>query len=362
MLCPYAPDTRYNRISVLRPLPFARESGMIIRCRTRFVVEGDVRALITGITGFAGSFLTEHLLTHENIEIFGLGLPNTGPGHIAHLLDRVHLSTGSLDNGHWVRQVIAETHPDCVFHLAAQAAPSLSIADPTATIITNVIGQVNLFQACLAEHMNPTILVIGSGDEYGLVQPEDLPIIESTSFRPTNPYAVSKIAQDMLGLQYFLAHGLRCVRVRPFNHIGPRQSDVFVVSSFARQVAEAEAGLQPPLISVGNLESARDFTDVRDMVRAYWLAITMGVPGEVYNIGSGIAYGIRDILNQLVSMSRIPLQVHVDPAKLRATDVPEVRCDCARFARLTGWLPAIPMEKTLVDILDYWRARVTAKP
>jgi GDP-4-dehydro-6-deoxy-D-mannose reductase len=311
-----------------------------------------VRALITGITGFAGSYLAEHLLAQGNIDVHGVGLAQAGAGHVAHLLDRVHLATGDLEDAAWVQQVLAATKPDYIFHLAAQAATAVSYADPSATLVTNIL------QSCLTAHLDPVILIVGSGDEYGLVATSDLPIKESTPFRPTNPYAVSKIAQDMLGLQYFLAHHLRCVRVRPFNHIGPRQSDAFVVASFARQIAEAEAGLRPPTVRVGDLETSRDFTDVRDMVRAYWLAVQQGTPGEVYNIGSGQSYAISAILSRLLAMSRTPLIVETDLTRLRPTDVPEVRSDCTRFIQATGWQPLIPIEQTLRDVLTYWRERV----
>jgi GDP-4-dehydro-6-deoxy-D-mannose reductase len=317
-----------------------------------------VRALITGITGFAGSFLAEHLLAQDNMDVYGLGLPQAGPGHVAHLLDRIHLSTGTLDDAVWVRQILAEAAPDYIFHLAAQASTAVSIADPAGTLVPNIMGQVNLLQSCLALHLDPAILIVGSGDEYGLVEPGDLPITETTPLRPTNPYAVSKITQDMLGLQYFLSHHMRCVRVRPFNHIGPRQADVMVVASFAHQIAQAEAGLRPPVVQVGNLDTARDFTDVRDMVRAYLLAVRLGAPGEVYNIGSGHAYSIRGLLMQLVSLSTIALTIAVDPAKLRPSDVSEVRCDSTRFWQATGWQPTIAIEKTLRDVLAYWRLRV----
>jgi GDP-4-dehydro-6-deoxy-D-mannose reductase len=317
-----------------------------------------VRALITGVTGFAGSFLAEHLLEQGNVDVYGLGLPQGGAGHVSHLSDRIRLLTGSLDDPSWVRQLVADIRPDCIFHLAAQAAVSPSFSDPSATLTTNIISQVNVLQACLMSPINPVILIVGSGDEYGMVRREDLPVTETTPFRPTSPYSVSKIAQDMLGLQYFLSHKLRCVRVRPFNHIGPRQSDAFVVAGFARQIAEAEAGLRPPVILVGNLEPSRDFSDVRDMVRAYWLAVRLGTPGDVYNIGSGRSYVIRDILNTLISLSNARLTIEVDPQRLRPTDTPEVRCDSSRFRQATGWQPEIPIERTLHDVLAYWRERV----
>jgi GDP-4-dehydro-6-deoxy-D-mannose reductase len=317
-----------------------------------------VRALITGITGFAGSFLAEYLLAQGDIEVIGLGLPQGSPGHVAHLLDRIQLKTGTLDDLAWVRGILTQTAPDYIFHLAAQAAPSLSLADPAPTLVTNIIGEANLLQACVLDGLNPVILVVGSGDEYGIVSPDDLPIDEATPFRPTSPYSVSKIAQDMLGLQYFLTYHLRCVRVRPFNHIGPRQSDAFVIASFARQVAEAETGLRPPVVQVGNVDPSRDFTDVRDMVRAYWLAVRLGKPGDVYNIGSGHAYAIRDLLTALLSMSSVPLRIETDPARLRHIDVPEVRCDYSRFAQVSGWHPSIPIEQSLRDVLAYWRERI----
>ena len=317
-----------------------------------------MRVLITGVSGFAGSFLAEHLLEQGDVDIYGLGLPQGGAGHVAHLLDRIDFLTGSLDDAAWVDRLVADVRPDCIFHLAAQAAVSPSFNDPSATLTTNIVSQVNVLQACLASSINPVILIVGSGDEYGMVRREDLPVKETTPFRPTSPYSVSKIAQDMLGLQYFLSHGLRCVRVRPFNHIGPRQSDAFVVAGFARQIAEAEAGLRPLVVSVGNLDPSRDFSDVRDMVRAYWLAVRLGTPGEVYNIGSGCSYIIRDILNTLVGLSSVPLTIEVDPQRLRPTDTPDVRCDSSRFREVTGWQPEIPIEQTLQDVLSYWRQRV----
>jgi GDP-4-dehydro-6-deoxy-D-mannose reductase len=321
----------------------------------------SVRVLVTGITGFAGSFLAEHLLAQGTIEIYGVGLPQAGAGHVAHMLDRIHLEVGSLEDGAWVQRLVTDTHPDYIIHLAAQAAVSISFGNPSATLVTNIVSQVNVLQACLTAKINPRILIIGSGDEYGLVGPSDLPLKETTPFRPTSPYSVSKIAQDMLGLQYYLSSGLRCVRVRPFNHIGPRQSDDFVVPSFARQIAEAEVGLRPPVVRVGNLTTARDFTDVRDMVRAYWLAVRLAVAGEVYNIGCGRARKVGDILDILLGMSQTPLTVETDPAKLRPSDVPEIYCDSSVFRAATQWQPEIPLEQTLSDVLTYWRGRVRVK-
>jgi len=201
-------------------------------------------------------------------------------------------------------------------------------------------------------------LVVGSADEYGMVRPEELPIDEDTPLRPHNPYAVSKVVQDMLGYQYFASHGLHVVRVRPFNHIGPRQSPAFVTAAFAKQIAEAEAGRNPPIVKVGNLEAKRDFTDVRDMVAAYHLALSKGEPGEVYNIGSGIARSIEEVLDILLAESKIELTVQEDPARLRPSEVPMVACDARKFRACTGWEPHIPLEESLRDTLDYWREEV----
>ncbi|HEY0068550.1 MAG TPA: GDP-mannose 4,6-dehydratase, partial [Chloroflexia bacterium] len=208
--------------------------------------------------------------------------------------------------------------------------------------------------------VSPTarILVACSSEQYGLARPEDIPIDEDTPFRPNNPYAVSKIAQDALAVQHFLSWGQQTIRVRAFNHIGPGQSELFVASAFARQVARIEAGLQEPVLYVGNLEAERDFTDVRDMVRAYLLAITQGEPGGVYNIGSGQAYTIQSLLDAFLAASKVPVEVRQDPARMRPSDIPVLLCDASRFKQRTGWVPQIPLERTLHDILDYWREMV----
>lgn len=256
--------------------------------------------------------------------------------------------------------MVETTRPDWIFHLAAQSFVPTAWADPLGTLVNNIAGQVNLLQAVLVWGGSPTILVVGSNEEYGMVEPEDLPIKETTPLRPANPYAVSKVAQDMLAYQYHISHGLRIVRVRPFNHLGPGQSDRFVASSFARQIAEAERGIRPPIIQVGNLDAERDFTDVRDIVRGYYLAMLLGRPGEVYNLGSERAVTIRRLLDLLLSRSLIPVKIEVDPSRLRPADVPRVVADCTRFRMLTGWRPEIPLEQTLADLLDYWRRRLSS--
>ena len=245
-----------------------------------------------------------------------------------------------------------------IFHLAAQSFVPASWRLPAETFAVNAVGQINLFEAVRDLKLDPRIQIAGSSEEYGQVHPDEVPMKETNPLRPLSPYAVSKVAQDLLGYQYFMSYGLKAVRTRGFNHTGPRRGDVFVTSNFARQIAEIEKGKRPPVVEVGNLEAKRDFTDVRDMVRAYWLACAKGEPGEVYNIGTGHTIAMKDMLAILLSLSTSKVEVKVDPARLRPSDVPILYSDCSKFKALTGWKPRIPLETTLKDLLDYWRARV----
>jgi GDP-4-dehydro-6-deoxy-D-mannose reductase len=317
-----------------------------------------LRALITGIAGFAGSHLAEYLVANTDLEVHGLILPQFGVANIQAIRDRLTLHDGDVADYQRVLPLLADCRPDLIFHLAAQSAPSLSLLQPGVTLTNNILGQLNVLQAAVELGMSPRILVIGSADEYGRVLPSELPVTETNAMRPVNPYSVSKIAQDYLGYQYFLSHKLPTVRLRPVNHIGPRQGPGFVVSDFAKQIAEVEAGKRPPEVHVGSLESQRDFTDVRDTVRAYYLALTQGEPGEVYNVGSGRAHSVGSILNRLLAMSTARISVVPDAARLRPSDIPILVCDCAKFRARTGWQPAIPLEKTLSDVLAYWREQV----
>jgi len=294
-----------------------------------------VRALITGITGFAGSHLADHLLTLGDYDVHGVAYPGTGTANVDGILHRIRLYCGDVTHAPWIAEVLETVRPDVIFHLAAQAAVPLSFKNPGTTLTNNIIGQVVLFEAIRHLGLNPVVLVVGSNEEYGLVYPSELPFREEQPFRPLSPYAVSKITQDMLGYQYFLTYGLRCVRVRPFNHTGPRQAPAFAVPAFAQQIAEAEVGIRPPRIEVGNLSAARDFTDVRDMTAAYVLAVTRGTPGDVYNIGSGHAVPMHLILDMLLSMRQIPLQVVTDPERFRPSDVPVMYCDATKFRQAT---------------------------
>jgi len=315
------------------------------------------RAFVTGIAGFAGSHLAEHLLG-AGYEVGGLSLPEGGTRNIEGILPHLRLYLGSLEDTGWLRGVLAEARPDYVFHLAAQAAVPQAWASPGPTLVNNIVGELNLIEALLALDMRPRLLIIGSADEYGLVRPDELPVRETNPLRPNNPYSVSKIAQDYLGYQYYLSHQLPVVRLRPFTHIGPRQGPGFVSADFARQIAEAEAGLRPAVLRVGNLTARRDFSDVRDIVRAYALALERGEAGEVYNVGSERSHSIQEVLEILLGLSRVPLQVEPDPARLRPSDVPEIVSDCSKFRERTGWQTTYTLEESLRDVLEYWREAV----
>jgi GDP-4-dehydro-6-deoxy-D-mannose reductase len=315
-----------------------------------------LRALITGIGGFAGSHLAKYLLEHREIDVWGLDLLE---GRAAQLRPRVTLHLGDmLMDLSALKALFAGAKPDYIFHLAAQAFVPASWADPWSTLENNVRGQLNVLLAAIAMDTYPRILVVGSADEYGIVAAEELPIRETNPLRPNSPYAVSKVAQDMLGYQYYASHKLPVVRVRPFNHIGPGQSPAFVASDFAKQIAESEAGLREPVVRVGNLQARRDFSDVRDIVRGYYLAISKGVPGQVYNLGAERSYSIREVLDGFLALSAVPITVEPDPARLRPSDVPEIVADCSGFRSRTGWRAEIPLERSLRDILDYWRKQV----
>jgi GDP-4-dehydro-6-deoxy-D-mannose reductase len=318
-----------------------------------------MRALITGITGFAGSHLAELLLAeHSEVEVWGTYRWRSRMDNVDHLVDRVRLVEADLRDFASLHRMLDIVRPERIFHLAAQSFVPSSWSAPAETLSTNIEGQANLFEAIRALKLDPVIQIACSSEEYGLVLPDEVPIRETNPFRPLSPYAVSKVGQDMLAYQYFRSYGLKTVRTRGFNHTGPRRGDVFVTSNFAKQIARIEAGLQEPVIEVGNLEAVRDFTDVRDMVRAYWLATERATAGEAYNVASGEGISIRSLLDRLLSHSPTEVEVRVDPARLRPSDVEVLIGDASRFRSETGWEPRIPLDQTLVDVLDYWRARL----
>ncbi len=316
-----------------------------------------MRVLITGITGFVGSHMAEFALA-RGAQVFGSARWRSNTENIDHLRDRITLVESSLRDLSSVRALLETAEPDYVVHLAAQSFVGTSWKAPAETLTTNVISQVNLLEAIRDLKMRPRFLAIGSSEEYGLCYPEELPIKETNPLRPLSPYAVSKVTQDMLGYQYFKSYDLPIIRTRAFNHEGPRRGDVFVTSNFAKQVAEIEAGLHEPVISVGDLKPRRDYSDVRDIVRGYWLLLERGEAGEVYNLCSGRSWAIQQVLDFLVERSAVKgIQVRPDPARLRPSDVMILEGDPSKMHRATGWQVEIPFERTLGDLLAYWRRR-----
>jgi len=318
-----------------------------------------MRVLITGITGFAGSHLADYILSeHKDAEVFGFVRWRSRRDNIHHILDRIHLYEADLKDIVSLKKALSQIKPDRIFHLAAQSFVPTSWKCPSETFSINAIGEINLFEAVLGLGMKPRIQIAGSSEEYGLVHPDEVPMTEDNHLRPLSPYAVSKVAQDLLAYQYFKSYGLDTVRTRGFNHTGPRRGDVFICSNFAKQIALIEKKKQEPVIFVGNLDAQRDFTDVRDIVRAYWLSLEKGKKGEVYNIGTGKAYRVKDILDMLLSLAGDDVEVRVDPDRLRPSDVPILLSDSTKFRKITGWEPNIPFTQSLKDLLDFWRERV----
>jgi len=326
-----------------------------------------MRVLITGITGFAGSHLADYILKdHPEVEVFGLKHWRSRLENVEHIEHSIKLIEADLKDESSVTRALKESKPDRIFHLAAHSYVPTSWRMPTEVIINNVGGQTTLFEAVRRTCPRARIQIACSSEEYGLVKPSEVPIKETNPLRPLSTYGVSKVAQDLLGYQYYKSYGMRIVRTRAFNHTGPRRGEVFVCSAFAKQVAEIEIGkfevfagnVNKPAIVVGNLEAVRDFTDVRDVVRGYWLALEKGKLGEVYNIGSGRYVTMQEVLDTLLKISGVQVGVAIDPDRLRPSDVPILVCDYSKFAKRTGWKPEIEFKQTLADLLDYWRARI----
>ncbi len=311
-----------------------------------------MRLLITGVGGFVGRHLAHTLARETDWELWGWARrPVNG------LPDRLQVAQVDLRDPEAVRQGLARLLPEGIIHLAAQSDVGESWRDPWGTFETNVRGTLNLLEGIRALGLRPRILVVTSNEVYGFIRPEEVPIREDQPFRPANPYGVSKAAQDWLAALYAAAYAMPVVRARPFNHIGPGQDPRFVVPSFARQIAWIEAGLQEPVLRVGNLEAQRDFTDVRDVVRAYRLLLERGEPGEAYNIGSGRPRAIREVLEALLAMTPARVRVEVDPQRVRPVEVLISAADIARIRERLGWQPTISFEQSLRDVLEEWRAR-----
>jgi len=318
-----------------------------------------MRVLITGITGFAGSHLADYILSSKSdVEVFGLVRWRSRMENILHLQDKITLVEGDLKDFVSLRKCLEKVRPERIYHLAAQSFVPTSWKCPAETFAINSIGQINLFESVLCLGLDSKIQIAGSSEEYGFVRPDEVPMKETNPLRPLSPYAVSKVAQDLLGYQYFKSYGLKTVRTRGFNHTGPRRGEVFICSNFAKQIAAIEKGRQDPVIYVGNLDAKRDFTDVRDTVRGYWLSLEKCEFGEVYNIGSGTAYTIREILDKLLKMTSVEVEIKVDSNRLRPSDVQILLSDSSKFRKATGWKPEIPFERSLKDLLEYWRQRI----
>jgi GDP-4-dehydro-6-deoxy-D-mannose reductase len=316
------------------------------------------RALITGITGFVGSHLAELLLSRGDSEVYGIRRVRSRLENVDHIYNDIHWVECDIRDSRSVDNMMREVRPDSIFHLAAQSFVPSSWTAPEECITTNVLGQLHILQAVRNLGLDAKILIAGSSEEYGLVLSDEIPIRETNPLRPLSPYAVSKVAQDMLGYQYFKSYGLKVFRTRAFNHTGPRRGEMFVTSNFSKQIAQIEKGAQPPVLRVGNLEAIRDFTDVRDMVRAYCLAMDKAQPGEAYNICTGKGHAVSQVLEILRRHSSVEISVAEDPARMRPSDVPVLIGDSSKFREATGWEPRIDFEDTLADLLDYWRERV----
>jgi len=320
-----------------------------------------MKLLITGITGFVGSHLAEYLLqvNPDNV-VFGTKRWRSPQDNIKQIIDQLELYNCDLRDLSSLIATLEEIRPDIIFHLAAQSFVTTSYIAPVDTIETNVIGTINLLEAVRILKIDPVIHVCSSSEVYGQVTEEDVPINEDCPLRPVSPYAVSKVGEDMAAYMYYKAYGLKTIRTRMFTHTGPRRGDVFVVSFFAKQIAQIEKDKQEAVLRVGNLDSVRTFSDVRDAVKAYWLLVNKCKPGEVYNIGGNVTLTIREMLDMLLSYSDYPgeISIEVDQSLLRPADVTLQIPDLTKFQKETGWQPEIPFDQTLQDTLNYWRKNV----
>jgi len=322
--------------------------------------------LITGITGMVGSHLADYLLDNTDLFIYGMARWRSPLDNINHLLgrinkkDRIELVYGDLNDSVSLQTVIAKTKPDYIFHLAAQSYPKTSFDAPIDTLNTNILGTARLLEAVRHEGIEPVIHVCASSEVFGRVPPDKVPINEECVFHPASPYAISKVGTDLVGRYYAEAYGMKIMTTRMFTHTGPRRGDVFVESTFAKQIALIEVGLIPPVVHTGNLKSMRTWADVRDAVRAYYMLVTVNpVPGEYYNIGGTHSCTVEEMLTTLLGFStRKDISVAADPERFRPIDADLQIPDTAKFSFHTGWKPEIPFEKTMKDLLDYWRKKV----
>ncbi len=317
-----------------------------------------MRVFVTGITGPVGSFLADYLLTLPDVEVHAFKRWRSDPRSIEHLRGRVEFHEGDIEDPFSIGRAIEKAVPDRIYHLAAQSYPSASWDAPIATMRVNVEGTINVLEAVRRYVPKAQVHIAGTSAEYGWVSPEDVPIKETHALRPASPYGVSKVAAELAGLQYHDNFGLHVVVTRSFNHVGPRQGDRCSIQTFCQQMAASEAGRQPPIISVGNLEPRRDFTHTADVARALWLLLERGTPGEVYNLCSGHATRIGDIVDEVCAQGRVTVEIRVDPARLRPSDEPLLMGDNSKLRAATGWEPRINMSQIVSELLGYWRERL----
>ena len=311
------------------------------------------RALIIGVAGFVGSYLIDHIQKHCVWSIVVTKMPQETmacPG--VDICDLDILAPEAIE------RLLEEQRPDYIFHLAAQSSVAVSWKNPGLTVDVNVKGSLNVLDAVRKLDYKPRVLLIGSGEEYGHVRENEVPVREDNVLRPGNIYAATKACQNMIGAIYAQAYGMDVMMVRAFNHVGPNQSPIFVVADFCKQTAEIEAGLKEPVIKVGNLSARRDFSDVRDVVRAYVELMEKGKAGETYNVGSGNAVEIRKILDMILCRSKKEIQVEVEPSRMRPVDVPVIEADISKLKACTGWKQKITLEETIQDTLEYWRQKL----
>lgn len=317
-----------------------------------------MRVLITGITGLIGSHLADHLLSLGGVEVAGFKRWRSATDNVRHLEGRVRMLEGDVEDPFSIATAIEAVRPHRIFHLAAQSYPSESWSAPAATLRTNVAGTLNVLEAARRLVPKARVHLAGSAAAYGLIRPEDVPIDEDRPLRPVSPYGVSKAAQEMLGYQAFQSYGQAVYLTRSFIHIGPRQAPRPAAQTFALQIAQAEARLRPPVVYVGNLEARRDILDVADAVRALWSLVEHGQPGEVYNLCSGAAPAIGEVLNMYLSLARIPLEVRRDPARLRPSDEPILLGANEKLRAAIDWQPQVSLNESARRILDHWRGWV----
>ncbi len=312
-----------------------------------------MKVLITGISGFSGSFLAERLLEQGQL-VCGLSKSPTDIENVVDILGRMEVQAADIRDAAKVGNVVAEIQPDIIYHLAAEASTHRSLQNPVDTVATNVMGTLHLLEAARRLKKAPRVLLVTSAEIYGTVQPEETPVIETSPLRPLHPYAFSKVAVHYLAFQYYETYQLQVIEARAFNHIGPRQTLDFVVPDFAYQLAEIKVGSRKNKISVGDLSAERDFCDVRDVVRAYQLIAEQGKPGEVYHVCSGSAHSIQEILDILLSFCDVEVEVVVDKEKIRPVKMPLIVGSLEKIRKELGWQPGIPLRESLLSAFEFW--------